>query len=595
MDNFVFQVQFKGNPKPEISWYHDNLLIHQQQAFQMRVRGDKAVLTLVEASPKHRGEYVCRAVNSAGETITKSQLEVVELTYEEKLKVANERYAALRIQHASEHMKIKERERSERERSAHKEAMEKMRHERIAERSLDKEKLLEESKKKNLNQTRRPSEVAPKKKIAPKTPKEHRISQVYTNWKTPVEIEESYPEIEPEDFSPNQIPGVKCFVKVSDTSKKGEEVVNEIAPKFFEDQQVIIELAKVHTLLRNSVRVNEIWSMFRAGEFPALQQPSIQTALVKICEFIGHQRNVSIVLAEETKIQAAQHPVGLKAFIRMLKHASNIRHDVLFKEVIPKEMGKWSSTTQELEKVSQMLNQGIQTEEIIASCEAGHLPTLKKPETQQPLVNIVEKQGHSVMVAQVLVEEAYRDAREEGVLAEHAWHVVHEEEELAKAAISEVNEATTTTTSLKSIEHSTTRQTAQLTTITSVAKTVEESHVIETTEHKDFALEQSARVTTSHQVSLATETAFTTQVASGLPTADVAESREVPCLDSAVQSQVTLKNSSPPELNETWISTAANVACWNLTCHFNVPKLFIKRFFSQIKLSGSQQFRVLAF
>lgn len=35
MDNFVFQVQFKGNPKPEISWYHDNLLIHQQQAFQV--------------------------------------------------------------------------------------------------------------------------------------------------------------------------------------------------------------------------------------------------------------------------------------------------------------------------------------------------------------------------------------------------------------------------------------------------------------------------------------------------------------------------------------------------------------------------------
>lgn len=58
-----------------------------------------------------------------------------------------------------------------------------------------------------------------------------------------------------------------------------------------------------------------------------------------------------------------------------------------------------------------MINQGIETEEIIACCEAGKLPALKKPETQQPLVNIVEKAGHSVMVAQVLVEEAYREAK----------------------------------------------------------------------------------------------------------------------------------------------------------------------------------------
>ena len=33
-----------------------------------------------------------------------------ELTYEEKLKVDNERYAALNIQHAAQHMKVKERE-----------------------------------------------------------------------------------------------------------------------------------------------------------------------------------------------------------------------------------------------------------------------------------------------------------------------------------------------------------------------------------------------------------------------------------------------------------------------------------------------------
>ena len=335
-----------------------------------------------------------------------------ELTYEEKLKVGNERYAALNIQHAAEHMKVKERERTEMEKQSFKEALIKMKEDRVKA-SIEKEKALEEARKMTWKPRRKEEEdIEEEIPEEPKTPKERRIAEVYSNWKAPVVLEESYPDIVAQDFSPNQIPGVKCFVKVSDTSIRGEEVVKEIAPKFFEDEQVIIELARVHTLLRNAVRVNEIWALFRAGEFPALQQPSIQTALVKICEYIGHQRNVSIVLAEETRLQSPHNPVGLKAFLRMLKHANNVKTDVLFKEVVPKELGRWSPATAEMEKIAAMHNQGIETEEIIACCEAGQLPSLKKPETQQPLVNIVEKQGHSVMVAQVLVEEATRDARD---------------------------------------------------------------------------------------------------------------------------------------------------------------------------------------
>ncbi|KAK8746935.1 hypothetical protein OTU49_016904 [Cherax quadricarinatus] len=438
METITFTATFIGNPKPEITWYHDNKLIRQHASYQMRVRNDKAILTIVQARPEVKGEYSCRAVNSVGEAFTRARLEVIELTYEEKMKISDERYAAVQIQHAAEHMKEKERERAEKQRQEHQEAMKRLKQEKV-ERSQQIEKELEEARK----NVWRPKIEEKKVKVF-KTPKDRRVAEVYTNWKSPIALEENYPEIQPSEFAPNQIPGVKCFVKVSETSVKGEEVVREVAPQFFEDEQVIHELAKVHTMLKNNVRVNEIWSMFRAGEFKALQQPSIQTALVKICEHIGHQRNVSIVLAQETQEQAAKHPVGLKAFLRMVKHAKNIKPETLFKEVIPREMGKFSSTTQELTKVSQMINQGIETEEIIACCQAGKLPALKKPETQQPLINIVEKHGHSVMVAQVLVEEAYRDAKEERVLAERAWEVVHEQE-MEMAQVSEIKTETETT------------------------------------------------------------------------------------------------------------------------------------------------------
>lgn len=321
------------------------------------------------------------------------------------MKVDDERYAAVHIQHAAELMKEKERERAIKLRQEHHEAMERLKVEKL-ERSVQLEKELEEAKRKAWKPLTEKKEV----KVY-KSAKERCVAEVYSNWKSAMTLEERYPEIQPNEFAPSQIPGVKCFVKVSETSVKGEEVVKEIAPQFFEDQQVITELAKIHTMLKSSVKVSEIWSMFRAGEFKSLLQPKIQPALVKICEHIGHHRNVSIVLAQETQEQAKKHPVGLKAFLRMVKHAKNIKPDALFKEIVPREMGMFSSTTQELTKVSQMINQGIETEEIIACCEAGKLPALKKPESQQPLINMVEKHGHSVMVAQVLVEEAYREAK----------------------------------------------------------------------------------------------------------------------------------------------------------------------------------------
>lgn len=45
--------------------------------FQMRIRNDKAMLTIVEARPEFRGEYSCRAANSEGEVFTRAHLDVI--------------------------------------------------------------------------------------------------------------------------------------------------------------------------------------------------------------------------------------------------------------------------------------------------------------------------------------------------------------------------------------------------------------------------------------------------------------------------------------------------------------------------------------
>merc|ERR1711915_680305 len=101
MDTITFTAAFAGNPKPEITWYRNSKIIRQHATCQMRVRNDRAMLTLVQVSPEMKGEYSCRAVNSEGEVFTKANLEIIGLTFEEKLKIDDERYAAIQIQNAA--------------------------------------------------------------------------------------------------------------------------------------------------------------------------------------------------------------------------------------------------------------------------------------------------------------------------------------------------------------------------------------------------------------------------------------------------------------------------------------------------------------
>jgi len=60
-----------------------------------------------------------------------------------------------------------------------------------------------------------------------------------------------------------------------------------------------------------------------------------------------------------------------------------------------------------------MLKQGVTSEEVIKIAEAGDLPALLKPEAQIPLIRLVGQQGHSTIVAQVIVEESTTLLKEE--------------------------------------------------------------------------------------------------------------------------------------------------------------------------------------
>lgn len=73
-----FRCEVSGIPMPEITWYHDEMVIEENQDFSMTYDRETGICTLliVEVFPQDRGEYRCVAVNEFGEAISRAILEV---------------------------------------------------------------------------------------------------------------------------------------------------------------------------------------------------------------------------------------------------------------------------------------------------------------------------------------------------------------------------------------------------------------------------------------------------------------------------------------------------------------------------------------
>lgn len=63
---------------PEISWFHDDKIITENQDFNLTydIQSGSCTLLIAEVFPQDAGEYKCVAVNPFGEAVTRAFLEV---------------------------------------------------------------------------------------------------------------------------------------------------------------------------------------------------------------------------------------------------------------------------------------------------------------------------------------------------------------------------------------------------------------------------------------------------------------------------------------------------------------------------------------
>lgn len=203
-------------------------------------------------------------------------------------------------------------------------------------------------------------------------------------------------------------PGMKAYVEMA----KEESInIEEVVQKSNFQVEVKKEMAKVGLMVKQGILTEEVLALLEAGEFPQLMKNEAQAKLLNVVEECGFKAIVNSVTIDEA-IQRTDRAIGAKAFVKMIKEAKVNIEEVLT-ESLPREFGPGTKgPVEEMAKVSVMMKEGVQAEEIITMMEANQLPSLKKPESQAPLLKVVEQQGQSALVCQVLIEESVKDMKQ---------------------------------------------------------------------------------------------------------------------------------------------------------------------------------------
>lgn len=210
-----------------------------------------------------------------------------------------------------------------------------------------------------------------------------------------------------ETFITSQSIGLRALLDM--TVQESLDVVEvaalDKAQEFLPGQPHFEEFLKVDTMLKSGVNVDQIIALGSTGNLPVLTAPETQQALMKIVDEYGFQAVAREVMVKEAIKMVPEEPIGLKAVLKAVEMKSANIQDVVVMATHPEEFDLQSEPVPEMAAVSTLLHEGVSCDEMLTIVKAGELPALKQPETQWPLVQIMERLGQTAVVSQVIVEE----------------------------------------------------------------------------------------------------------------------------------------------------------------------------------------------
>lgn len=334
-DRAKFKLKFSGNPQPgemsltnalasnfntltlfnflAIVWYHNNKALINGERFRIITKDQKSTLHIKSVSFDDFGYYVCKAMNDAGEVITRAKLiesvkaymiqediDEVQKKVEKKLskKVKISRKASLTEETSLSSVNVEATVKSK------------------------KTKISKKSASESVNASASFKNKTQSKNIKAPTDES---SQLTISRKQMISDDSSSDDNVETIREVIQITSRDDFEKLKNNEEFVEKSKAVDISRFGEYSNSVVEFSAILYMLEKGIATNDMKIMFQSDFFPLLKTPNFQSALVKLVEKKGYGEIVSEILSEKSVSEIEQNyanSVGLDAFTRMFETKS---------------------------------------------------------------------------------------------------------------------------------------------------------------------------------------------------------------------------------------------------------------------------------
>lgn len=303
----------------------------------------KSTLLIKRVTQEDFGYYVCKAMNDAGEVITRAKL--IESSK-----------AFMTEEEIVENQKKIEKKLAKKTKTSRKASLVQGK----TSSSVNFEATIE-GKKSNKSSKKFSSEIVDvaasfktKTKKLPKSERHEEVSSELTITKTEnievQEIEETF--IKETELRTLIVADLKDLSDLKVSAEVNSFMENFTSEKFKNSNEPLRELATIAFMIKKGLPAEEIDKLFQANLFPELQTPESQSALVQILERKGYACLVTEVLSEKSETEIDENYVasaGFKAFMKMIKQ-KNVNIDEIIMSIAPEDFSAncWKQETKEV-------------------------------------------------------------------------------------------------------------------------------------------------------------------------------------------------------------------------------------------------------
>ena len=298
------------------------------ERYRIVTNESKSTLLIKSVTQEDFGYYVCKAMNDAGEVITRAKL--IESSK-----------AFMTEEEIEENQKKIEKRMAKKAKISRKLSLVqgKTLSSVNCEATVEGKKSTKSSKKVSSESIDVAASFKTKSKKAPRTDRREDVSSELTITKTEnvivQQIEETYIK-EVEHRTCEKTIMITDFKDLNEL--KNSEEVNQLLTRFESKNfqtgiEPLRELATISFMIQKGLSAIEVDKLFQENLFPELQTPESQSALVQLLERQGHANLVSEVLSEKSEHEIDENYVataGFRAFMKMIqKQNVNIEEIVL--------------------------------------------------------------------------------------------------------------------------------------------------------------------------------------------------------------------------------------------------------------------------